>query len=853
MQTPPGSAPGPAASPDGNDGHVPRTARADEWSTLFTALFDDAPVGMAVWDAQYRCIAVNAAFADLSGTAAAWHPGRTPRESLGARAPAFERLLRRVSHTRKPVIEATLDQDVGDNASPWVVTCYAVDRDATSPVIVTMAGEGGQAGTGAALVASEERFRLLVEGVTDYAIFMLDADGLVMSWNTGAERITGFTAEEIVGHHVSRFHLPGPAGRRAADELLRVAATVGRASTEDWRVRRDGARFWANAVVTALYSPAREVRGYAKVVRDLTEQREAENALRASESTLRSLLQSASDGVIVVDGTGNIVSANARAEQMFGYGSAELIGHPVEILVPVRLRDVHRGYRNDFVAAPRPRPMGRGLDLTARRRDGTEFPVEVGLGTAHVSETAGRLITAVVTDITERKQAEAQLAYQATHDTLTGLPNRALFHDRLQQALRMSGRRGIRDAMVAVLFFDLDRFKIINDSLGHEAGDQVLRAVAGRLRDLVRPGDTVARFGGDEFAMLCAGLSGPRDAARIAERILASLGEPMSTVGGEQTVSASIGIALADRTPADADGLLRDADAAMYLAKQRGKDRFEMFDEQLREQATHRLEIENGLRRAVEQDELCLVYQPIVATSTRRVVGVEALVRWRHPTRGLLPPREFIPIAEETGLIVAIGDWVVREACRQAARWQAVVGDEPFQMNINVSVRQLAEHDITRTVRQALESHELDPARLQLEITETELMTDPRTSVSVIEQLGELGVCFAVDDFGTGYSSLSRLRHFPVNALKIDRSFIDGLGREPADDAIVNAVIGLARSYGITAVAEGVEVHEQEVSLTRLGCEYAQGYLYGAPSAPATIDGLLASATPATVSAAESG
>ena len=810
---------------------------------LFEALFDRAPVGLAIWDRGLRCVAVNTAFATLSGADAQAHVGRSPRETLGAGGRRIERLLREAFAGRDPTvaIEVPLAASRQTEHVHVRVTCYPVGgREGDLSAAVTIMTDLGQAVVGAALHESEERFRLLVDGVTDYAILMLDADGRVVSWNKGAERITGYDAREIIGQHVSRFHADGSSERREAAELLRIAAAQGRVATENWRVRKDGQRFWASAIITALRSPEGDLRGFAKVVRDLTEQREAEDALRVSENTLRSLLQSASDGVIVVDSNARVVSANARAEEMFGYGADELIGEPIEILVPDRLRDVHRGYRNDFITAPRARPMGRGLDLTARRKNGSEFPVEVGLGTAHVSETDGPLVTAVVTDITQRKQAEEQLAYQATHDSLTGLPNRALFHDRLQQVLTRTTRQGGSDDLVAVLFFDLDRFKVINDSLGHEAGDEVLRTVAQRLLEIVRPSDTVARFGGDEFAMLCDGLTGPRDAARIAERILGCLAPPMENPHGEQAVSASIGIAIADHPLSDANSLLRDADAAMYLAKRRGKGRFELFDAQLRQQATDRLEIENGLRRAIDQNEFCLVYQPIVATATRTIMGVEALVRWRHPTRGLLAPDQFIPVAEETGLIVPLGAWVVQEACRQAARWHDNTGETPrLQMSVNVSARQLADPDIKCTIREALEAEGLEPERLQLEITETELMTDPRTSVSALEDLGGLGVCFAVDDFGTGYSSLSRLREFPVNALKIDRSFIDGLGRESADYAIVDAVIGLARSYGITAVAEGVEVHEQEATLSELGCDYAQGYLYSRPAPAARIETLL--------------
>ena len=806
---------------------------------LLAALVGAAPVGMAMWDADLRCLWANGGLpAGHSGDAVV---GATPEAVFGELGRAVEAMLRTALATGEPVIDAEITGQPstgGDATAVWRVTCYPVrglDGPATA-VGALITDVTDRTDHGAQLRATEEHFRLLVEGVTDYAIVMLDTAGRVVTWNTGAERIMGYRAEQILGEHISRYHTPEAIEQREAERLLAEAASAGRVEVEGWRMRRDGALFWAGVVITALFAPDGALRGYSAVLRDLTQQRAAHEALRESESTLRSLLQSASDGVLVVDQSGTILSVNTRAEEMFDYPANDLVGQPIEVLVPDRLHDVHHRYRGEFMRSPHTRPMGRGLDLTARRRDGSELPVEVGLGTAQSGDAT--LVTVVVTDITERKQVEAQLAHQATHDALTGLPNRALFSDRLAQALARTPRRAPDNDKVAVLFFDLDRFKLINDSLGHQAGDQALVMVAERLRALLRPSDTVARFGGDEFAMLCEGLAGPRDAAQIAKRMLRRLSEPLVLAHSEHLVTPSIGIALANRADTDPEQLVRDADAAMYRAKDRGRARYELFDAELRAQTVARLGLETGLRRVVQRGELRLVYQPIMALGTPHPIGAEALLRWQRPGHGIVAPKQFIPIAEETGLITQIGAWVVHQACRQAKLWQATTNGAGLQVSVNLSVHQLGQTGIVDIVAEALQDADLDPQLLRLELTESALMLDPEASLVALRELTELGISVAIDDFGTGYSSLSRLRQFPVNALKVDREFVDGLGREPEDSAIVAAVISLAHAYGITTVAEGVETAEQVAILRDLGCEYAQGFYYAHPAEKPAFGGL---------------
>ncbi|MGH8973575.1 MAG: putative bifunctional diguanylate cyclase/phosphodiesterase [Acidimicrobiia bacterium] len=431
----------------------------------------------------------------------------------------------------------------------------------------------------------------------------------------------------------------------------------------------------------------------------------------------------------------------------------------------------------------------------------------------------------------ERKRAqvaERALLHQAFHDTLTGLPNRALLADRLGQTL---ARRERRCAEAAVLFLDIDRLKWVNDSLGHAAGDQLLVDVARRLDSVLRPGDTVARFGGDEFVVLCEDLGSAGEAITVAERLREALASPFHVRGREIGLTASIGIALASTSSHDTpDALLRDADAAMYRAKERGRDRVELFDDHMRSRALARLETESTLRRAIDQQELRVHYQPVIDLTSGRATGLEALVRWQHPERGLVPPSEFIPVAEETGLIVGLGAFVLAEACTQVARWNNRRSDEPpLTVSVNLSAHQLRAPGLRELVAEALERTSLEPRLLCLEITETALVEDAESNRTALDSLKDLGVTLAVDDFGTGYSSLLYLRRFPVDMLKIDRSFVVGLDTNAEDTAIVSGVVGLAQALGLQAVAEGVETPEQAARLRGLGCPLAQGYYWSKP------------------------
>jgi diguanylate cyclase (GGDEF)-like protein/PAS domain S-box-containing protein len=446
----------------------------------------------------------------------------------------------------------------------------------------------------------------------------------------------------------------------------------------------------------------------------------------------------------------------------------------------------------------------------------------------------------VLADALERHSADEALRHRVLHDSLTGLPNRLSFVDSLRDALR----RGLASGSpVGILFLDLDHFKLINDSIGHHAGDELLQAVAPRLRAHLRPGDIVARFGGDEFGILVDRLTDEDEALAIADRVADAFSEPYPMSGADHFVTASIGIAVArptGREPVDAEMLIRDADAAMYRAKERGRGRCEVFDAAMRARAVRRLETERELRHALDRDELELRYQPVVALGSGEIVGLEALVRWNHPKRGLLDPGKFVSIAEDSGLIEPIGRWVQETACRQALGWHDLRPDDrPLDLAVNLSARQVAHRDLADSVREILNRTGLDPVNLRLEVTESVLVEESASATATLEALSEIGVRLVLDDFGTGYSSLAYLNRFPFDALKIDRSFVDGLGVEQERTAIVEAVIGMARALSLDAIAEGVENEAQLSELRRLGCDFAQGHLFSRPLAPEKVTALL--------------
>jgi diguanylate cyclase (GGDEF)-like protein/PAS domain S-box-containing protein len=457
-------------------------------------------------------------------------------------------------------------------------------------------------------------------------------------------------------------------------------------------------------------------------------------------------------------------------------------------------------------------------------------------------ESEEPLFFGVFLDVSDRKRMEAELERLALYDSLTGLPNRALFTDRLAHAI---GRRG-RSHATAVYFLDVDRFKRINDSLGHRAGDEVLREVAARIQRTLRPEDTVARFGGDEFTVLCESVGGVLEAVGVADRLQRELAEPVYAGGAELRLSASIGIAMAE--PDDemvGSRLVEDADAAMYRAKERGGARTELFDMAMRERAVEELSIEQELQSGLERGELRLFYQPIVNLDNGEMVGAEALIRWQHPERGLLTPDKFLPVAEESGLIVQVGSWAVGEACRRLRDWDRLNGHgSSFGLAVNLSARELTHPDVVTTVLNAVRRSALDPHRLTIEVTESTAMADRETGFRALRELSAAGVRIAIDDFGTGYSSLDHLREMPADILKIDRSFVAGMAANSPDSALVAAAIAMGRALDMQVVAEGIETAEQVTDLRELACPLGQGYLFARPLPPEELDGLLEADVP---------
>lgn len=440
---------------------------------------------------------------------------------------------------------------------------------------------------------------------------------------------------------------------------------------------------------------------------------------------------------------------------------------------------------------------------------------------------------------TQRDRAADEIRWRALHDPLTGLPNRTLFIDRLRHAIAQCGRRR---RPIAVLFLDIDHFKFVNDSLGHSAGDELLRQTAIRLETAMRTGDTIARFGGDEFLIICEDLVDPVDATDVAQRAIEVLKAPIELAGAPHFLSVSVGIAIACDGRRDAEDLIREADAAMYRAKENGRGGFALYDEVMRARASKRLTIERELRRALERDELRLAYQPIVALPSGWIEGVEALVRWQHPQRGLLSPDEFMPVAEQAGLIVPVGHWVLREALRQAGRWQRDYPGRRLPVAVNLSALEAPHRELVQVVQELLARNCLDPTLLELEITESVLMDPAEASIDRLAALRELGVRILLDDFGTGYSSLAYIKRLPIDALKIDRSFVRDMTVTASDASIVEAIIAMARGLGLGVVAEGVETAQQAQLLNHMGCTRAQGFLFSRPVWAGEIDALLSAA-----------
>ena len=571
----------------------------------------------------------------------------------------------------------------------------------------------------------------------------------------------------------------------------------------------------------------------AQAVIDRMELRRTTVAHRASQARFERITATSPDAVVCADAEGRITSWNIAAETMFGHKAADVLGCSLTALMPEAKRRGHDAGLARAAAGGVPHLVGKTLELEALRANGEAFPIELSLSAWQ--EDGAKAFGAIIRDVTGRKRAEAHLHYLAHHDTLTGLANREYLRRSLRRTVEEAARQARPAAMMLV---GLDHFKDVNDALGHAAGDAVLVEMAGRLRRSVRERDLVARIGGDEFAVLLDGLDNVDTAATVAAELIVALGEPCALEGQRVHAGASVGIVMCPCDGNTVDALMVNADLALHRAKKEGRGRYQFFDPNLRVEVEARRVLEGELRRAVAEEEFVLHYQPQVDMTDGRVVGVEALLRWNHPERGLLPPGAFLSVLEESSLAARAGTWVLRTACRQARAWLDA-GLPPLRMGVNLSPAQFCTGDLAAHVERTLVETGLPPERLELEITENIVLKRETTIIEPLRRLRRLGVSIAFDDFGTGYASLSHLRHFPIDRIKIDRSFIGDIGKTGDGGAITRSVIGLGKSLGLKVIAEGIEELDQEGFLRLHKCDEAQGYMYGRPMPPQEIEAIL--------------
>jgi len=676
------------------------------------------------------------------------------------------------------------------------------------------------------LDAANTQRKAVLDAATGVSIIATDADGTIAVFNSGAERMLGYEADDVIGRMaLLELHAPAELADRATDlsnaygrrvsgfEALVLEASLHDVEEHEWSyVTRDGRLLTAAVSVTALRASDTSVTGFLFVATDITQRKQAEEMLRKQSAAMTASM----DGIAILNDRLEFTYVNDALAKLCAYGNPQFMtGHSLR-----ELYDPTENERLMTQIVPQVRERGRWRgEAIGRRRDGISFPQEISL-----TSIDGGGMVCVVRDITERTYAEEQIKHLAYHDALTGLPNRLLFKDRLTVALSHAQRDRTR---LAVLFLDLDRFKVINDSLGHNIGDQLLQAVAARVQSCVRESDTIARLGGDEFTLLLP-LSRSEDAAPVAQKILEAIRYPFHMEGREFFITTSLGISLYPEDGTDAETLIKNADTAMYQAKELGRDNYQLFNAFVNAKALQRIALEHGLRRALANDEMAVHYQPIVDFRSGRITGMEALLRWTHPQMGRIPPGVFIPVAEATGVMVPVGTWAMRTACAQAKTWHDA-GFPNLSLAVNLSVCQLQQPDLPNRVQELLEETGFPARLLDLEITESGAMQAPEISIRTLYELKKLGVRISLDDFGTGHSSLSYLKRFPIDTLKIDQSFVRDINSDPDTAAIVTAIIAMAHSLRLNVIAEGVEFADQAKFLKRYGCDQMQGFLIRPP------------------------
>ncbi|HIK06782.1 MAG TPA: EAL domain-containing protein [Trichormus sp. M33_DOE_039] len=685
-----------------------------------------------------------------------------------------------------------------------------------------------------ALREREEQYRRIVETATE-GIWLLNHNHLTTFVNQQMAAMLGYTVDEMLGKTL--FDFMDAEGREIAQRQLE-RRQQGVHEQHDFKFcRQDGSDLWVIISCAPMFDDQGNYSGALGMVTNISDRKQAEAAVRESQQRLDGILNSLEDVVWSISAdTFATLYLNPAVVQVYGRAISEFSENSnlwFEVIHPEDQARVRQ--------AIQPLMLTGSQDIEYRiiRPDGQ---IRWLRNRSHVIyDPSGKPIRmeGIATDISERKHMEEKLVRHAFYDHLTGLPNRVLFMDRVEQAITQNQQNP--QQLFAVLLLDLDRFKVVNDSLGHGVGDQLLVSFAQRLQNCIRPEDTIARLGGDEFSILLSPINSIDDATRIAESIHQALKSPFNLNGYEVFTTTSIGIVLSKTSYTQAADLLRDADTALYCAKEQEKAWHMVFDTTMYDQAVALLQLETDLRWAIERQELQVVYQPIVSVDTGRIAGFEALVRWQHPERGLIPPTEFISVAEETGLIIPIGQFVLRDSCQQLRQWQRQFPDvPPLTMNVNLSGKQFSQPYLVEQVQQILQAVDLDPSSLKLEITESAIMSSPEKVATILQQFKTLGIKLCIDDFGTGYSSLAYLHNFPIDVLKIDRSFINRIDRDGEQLAIVRAIATLASNLGMSVVAEGVETMSQLVQLRLLQCDQAQGYLFSKPLDSAKISCFLA-------------